>query len=164
VAAEFGHLTVRRGGRRCACGRRGCLEAYASATGVVRSARAKVRREGDSLILRLAGGKPSAITSELVSRAARAGDAAAREILDEAGRLIGFAVGNLLGILNPQVVVIGGGLARAGRMILGPLREEARRNCFKAAYKSARIVRGRLGDDAGILGAALTAFRAVGSM
>ena len=159
VAAEFGHITVRPNGRRCACGRRGCLEAYASATGVVRTARAKVRRDRNSLILRLAGGRPSAITSAIVYRAAKRGDATARNVLTQTGRMLGMAIGNLLGIFNPQMVVIGGGLARAGRMLLDPIRAEAARNCFAAAFNSARIVKGKLGDDAGMLGAALTAFR-----
>lgn len=159
VAGEFGHITVRPGGRLCGCGRRGCLETYASATGVARTARAMMRRRRASAILRLAGGKISAVTSEVVYRAAKKGDGAAREIIREAGRMLGFVIGNLMGAFNPEVVVITGGMARAGGMLLKPLRDEAARHCFASAFESAGIAPGRLGDDAGMLGAALTAFR-----
>jgi len=148
VAGELGHITVKPGGRKCGCGKRGCLETYASASGVARSA-----------ILRLAGGKMSAVNSAIVYRAAMQGDRAAREVLHETGRILGAAIGNLLNVLNPAVVVLTGGLARAGSLLFRPLIAEAPKHCFRAAFRGTRIVRGKLGDDAGIAGAALTAFQ-----
>jgi glucokinase len=159
VAGELGHITVKPGGRKCGCGKRGCLETYASASGVARTARARIRRGNRSAILRLAGGKMSAVNSAVVHRAAMHGDRAAREVLHETGRILGAAIGNLLNVLNPAVVVLTGGLARAGSLLFRPLIAEAPKHCFRAAFRGTRIVRGKLGDDAGIAGAALTAFQ-----
>jgi glucokinase len=159
VAGELGHITVKPGGRKCGCGKRGCLETYASASGVARTARARIRRGDRSAILRLAGGKISAVNSAVVHRAAMQGDRAAREVLHETGRILGAAIGNLLNVLNPAVVVLTGGLARAGSLLFRPLIAEAPKHCFRAAFRGTRIVRGKLGDDAGIAGAALTAFQ-----
>lgn len=120
VAAELGHITVKPGGRKCGCGKRGCLETYASASGVARSARALIRKGSGSKMYQLAGNKLSAVSSAVVDRAARQGDRVARAVLDETGRILGMAIGNLLNVLNPAVVVLTGGLSRAGRMLFGP--------------------------------------------
>jgi len=159
VAGELGHMTVRPGGRMCGCGKRGCIETYASASGVARTARAKIQRNKHSAILALAGGKASAITSAIVYQAAMRGDVIAGKVLEETGRILGMAIGNLLNILNPAMVVLTGGLARAGRLLFDPLRAEVPKHCFPAAFRGTRIVPGKLGDDAGMAGAALSAFQ-----
>jgi len=159
IAGELGHMTVRPGGRVCGCGKHGCIETYASASGVAWTARARVRRNKKSAILRFAGGKMSAITSAIVYRAAIQGDRTAREVLEETGRILGAAIGNILNILNPAMIVLTGGLARAGRLLFHPLRAEVPKHCFPAAFRGTRVVPGKLGDDAGIAGAALSAFQ-----
>jgi len=159
IAGELGHMTVRPGGRVCGCGKHGCIETYASASGVAWTARARVRRNKKSAILRFVGGKMSAITSAIVYRAAIQGDRTAREVLEETGRILGAAIGNILNILNPAMIVLTGGLARAGRLLFHPLRAEVPKHCFPAAFRGTRVVPGKLGDDAGIAGAALSAFQ-----
>jgi len=126
---------------------------------VARSAREAVRRNKKSLLLPLAGGKPPAITSAIVYDAAVRGDRTAREVLAETGRILAEVIGSLINVLNPAMVVLTGGLSRAGRLLFGPLREEVPKHCFAVSLKGTRIVPGKLGDNAGLAGAALFAFQ-----
>ena len=149
TAGEIGHMIVVRGGRRCGCGARGCLERYASATGAVLNARALLRKEKKSLILELADGKPKNITSHAVYRAARRGDAVAAAALTETARYLAIGVSNILNVLNPQMVVIAGGLANAGEYLMRPLRAAVKETAIPAAFAACKIVRGKLGRRCG---------------
>ncbi len=158
VAGEIGHMKIRRSGRLCGCGARGCLERYASATGVVLSAKTRLRKNAGSLILKLVKGDIGKVTAKIVTSAAKEGDETAIEILAETAGHLAFGVANILNVLNPRMVVICGGLARAGKFLFTPLKTEVKRLALESAFRNVRIVRGKLGDRAGLLGAAAVAF------
>ena len=156
LAGEIGHTTIDLHGRRCKCGNYGCLEAYASGTNIAERARERVANDGDSELLRLAGGKPERITAATVYEAARAGDDAALDVVKETAAFLGAGVANLLNTFNPDVVVIAGGVTQAGDALFEPLRAEARRRAFKSAFDACRIVPGELEGAAGVVGAVAT--------
>ena len=162
VAGEIGHMIVVRNGRRCGCGARGCLEQYASATGAVLNARALLRKNKESLILKLADGKTKNITSQIIYQAAKRGDAVAAAALEETARYLAIGVSNIINILNPQMIVVTGGLANAGARLMRPLWAAVKKTAVPAAYAACKIVRGKLGDDSGILGAGAVAFASIG--
>jgi glucokinase len=157
VAAEIGHMRVGPGGRICGCGNRGCWEQYASGTALVRDTRDQAR-EG-SLIARTlvdrAGGDVDAITGPLITQAAHEGDAFAREQLASLGRWLGEGIASLAAVLDPAVVVIGGGVSEAGDLLLGSVREHFRANLTGRHYRPELEVRAAmLGNKAGVIGAA----------
>jgi glucokinase len=137
-------------------GRLGSLEALGAGPAVARLAEEELRSRSSLLIRRLAGNRK--ITAEVVAKAARRGDRGARRVLEEVGTNLGRGVASIVSLLNPELVVIGGGLAGAGELILAPLRRAARQWGQPLASRQVRIVRSRLGDDAGVLGAARYAF------
>lgn len=154
-AGELGHVTILPDGPACGCGNQGCLHSLASEPAIVRLARAKARQaEPPSLLADLAGGQLGQVTLDLVLAAAEQGDAGARETLAEAGVYLGLAIANLVNPINPRRVVIGGPVARAGDLLLEPLRREVRRRALWDALDGLTIVRSTLGDDAGTIGAA----------
>jgi glucokinase len=157
-AAEFGHVTVRRGGRRCSCGRRGCIEAYASGTSIATRAREAVLDRPDSVL----AARPE-ITAEDVSRAAAAGDPLARDLWAETVDLLGSAVTDLVNVFEPDVVVLGGGVTRAGAMLLDPVREIVAAEAMPPAAAAARVVLAELGDSVGVVGAGVVAREFAGS-
>ena len=161
-AGELGHQTVDLDGARCNCGSRGCVEYYSSATGVVRMARrqAGIRR---SSLCKMAGGDLERLTARMVFDAARLGDPVADAVVDRAARYLGAAVANTVNTLNPDVVIIGGGVARAGDVLMRPLRKHFRSYVLPLSARGVRIVRAKLGDDAGLMGAAEYVFQQLDS-
>ncbi len=154
-AGELGHVTVLPDGPVCGCGNRGCLHTVASASAIVRLARAKARRvEGTSALSRLTDGLLGQVTLELVREAAALGDAAALETLAEAATYLGLALANVVNLVNPRMVVLGGPIAQIGEPFLAPLRREVRRRALWDALAGLEIVPSALGDDAGVIGAA----------
>ena len=152
TGAELGHIIIQRGGRLCGCGARGCLEAYTSATAVV-------ARTGE----RLAAGAASALADRPdfsckdVFDAAKAGDALAGEIVRETAECLGIGITSLLHVLNPEMVVLTGGMMGAGEAFLEQIRATVRANAFERAWSSCPVLWSTLGGDAGVLGAALAA-------
>jgi len=163
AAAEFGHMIVEPRGRKCNCGKSGCLEAYASATAISKKGRKKAGEGGASAILELAGGDEVNITSELVTRAAAGGDSVALEILEEAAWYLALGVSNVMNALNPDIVVIGGGVIGAGELLFDPLRRFVSELTFDTIDNAASIVPAKLGIKAGTVGAAGIAMRREGS-
>ena len=155
VAGAAGWMAI-EGGWRPEYGRIGCLEALGAGPAVARIAQMKLRSNPSSLIRSLAGKR--AITAEVVAEAARRGDRTARRVLEDVGSNLGRGVASIVSLLNPELVVMGGGLAGAGELILAPLRRAARQWGQPLSSRQVRIVRSRLGDDAGVLGAARYAF------
>jgi glucokinase len=152
MAGEVGHITVNPDGPLCPCGNRGCLERYSSATAVIEMAHAAAAGGGNTTLKDLK--KSGLITAEAVADAAKKGDRAACRIFFEAGKYLGIAIADLINLLNIECVVIGGGMAGAWDLFIGPLKEEVSSRAFKIPAKRCRIVRGRLKDEAGVLGAA----------
>jgi glucokinase len=145
--------------------RLGCFEALAAGPAVAKLGKLAWQKNRASLIGTLARlGKDAnqisdskfqnSITAEVVAAAARRGDQAARRVLEEVGTNLGLGVSNIVSLLNPEVVVLGGGLASLGNLLLAPLRKAVRQWGQPLARRQVRIVKSRLGDEAGILGAA----------
>ena len=153
TAGEIGHVCVEPLGVDCGCGSVGCLEQYCSATAIARMAREIRNQYPDSLIEDKAG-----ITSLDVFNAGKAGDKLALEVFRRMGLYLGIALGGLINVLNPEVIVIGGGVAAGWELFIDHLRKEVKDRAFHQPAERAKIIRAQLGDDAGILGAARLAF------
>ncbi len=132
----------------------GCLEALGAGPAVARFAKNTRRRKERGLMDRLAAARGGRLTGEIVTQAARRSDSEARRVLERIGENLGRGVSNIISLLNPEVVVLGGGLASAGELVLEPLRRAARKWGQPLATRQVRILRSRLGEEAGILGAA----------
>ncbi len=157
VAAEIGHMRVVPDGRICGCGNRGCWEQYASGTALVRDTKEQAAQ--GSLIARglldRAGGVVDDISGPLITEAAREGDSFAREQLASLGRWLGEGIASLTAVLDPAVVVIGGGVSEAGDLLLDPVRAHFKANLTGRHYRPELEVRAALlGNKAGMIGAA----------
>jgi glucokinase len=159
-AGEIGHMTIVDGGPLCACGQHGCVEALASGTAIARMAREAVSRADDSILLELAADNPSRITGALVTEAARADDEVAVDVLARAGWALGVCFANLTNLLDPELIVIGGGAAEAGWYLTEPARLELVRRVADRRQPP-ELVMARLGGDAGMVGAAFLALDAL---
>jgi glucokinase len=153
TAGEIGHTTIDLNGRRCACGNYGCLEAYASGPNIAARAREGVESGRDSVLLELVDGDPERITAVTVYDALLAGDKHAQEVMLETAKVLGAGIANVVNVLNPEMVVIVGGVTRAGEHLFQPLCAEVRRRAFDVAVEACRIVPGQL-EVAGVVGAA----------
>jgi glucokinase len=153
-AAEIGHTTIDFMGRRCGCGNHGCLEAYASGPNIAARARDGIEAGHDSLLPDLVDGDLDRITAALVYEALVRGDEYAANVMSETAKMLGVGVANLVNIFNPEVVVIVGGVTRAGEHLFGPLRAEVKRRAFVSAVDACAIVPGELLQTAGVVGAA----------
>lgn len=154
---EVGHLRVVPDGHRCGCGNKGCWEQYASGTALVREARALARSGAPhaARILELAGGTADAIEGATVTEAAEEGDPAARELLEDLGRWLGEGIASLAAVLDPAVVVVGGGVSSAGELLLEPARRAFKRQLSARGHRPTMTISlATLGNEAGIIGAA----------
>jgi len=151
-AGELGHVIVRRGGRQCGCGRCGCLETYASATGVVRTAREMLSNSEEKSLLRDLN--PENITSKDVYAAAVKGDKIAQEIFEYTGTILGEALADFVAFSSPEAIVLFGGLTKAGDLILNPVRRAMEDNMLKIYQGKTKLLISQLKEsDAAILGA-----------
>jgi glucokinase len=150
AAGEIGHMCIDPDGPQCNCGNRGCLETYASATGMVRRMREAIERGADCPL----AADPDALTARRIYEAAVGGDTAARRVVEDTGRYLGVAASNIMHALNPNVIAFSGGVTGAGEMLMGPLLREAEWRTLEQSRRGVRICFSALGDDAGILGAA----------
>ena len=156
TAGELGHTVVEPNGRYCGCGNQGCLEAYAGAKNIVERMQEKIET-GQSTILAQAIKNGTALTPRQIAEAAHAGDKVAMEIFAETGRYIGIALTSIAHILNPQIAIIGGGIAEAGeKLLFEPIRVELSKRAMDIPARM-KIVKAHLGNDAGIVGAAMLA-------
>ncbi len=147
MAGEIGHLTVEREGEPCPCGNRGCLERYASASGVARRYR-RLQEESSG------SPSPEETTAATVHSLALKGDALALRTFREAGTCLGIALASIVNIVNPEVIIIGGGLLPAWDFFMPSAREEMFRRAFQAPAERVGILPALLGDQAGYIGAA----------
>lgn len=154
VAGEIGHMSIDSTGRKCKCGNYGCLEAYASGPAIAARAVEGLLSGEESLLLSLVDGDITRITAETVYEGIVAGDPFAREVMRDTAKFLGAGIANLINLLNPEMVVISGGVTRAGDHLLEPLRNEVRRRAFRPAFENCRIVTSELGNRAGVIGAA----------
>ena len=150
-AGEIGHMTYIPDGMACSCGKRGCLEAYASASAIIRSARSVHKRGLNSA---LTGLNPDSLDARIVCDLAREGDEVARSIVQDAGKAIGVVTGGVINLLGLDRVVLGGGVAAAGDILLDQVKLYAARHALPMAFQQCEILTSTLGNDAGLLGAA----------
>src|SRR4051812_22970312 len=173
VGGDLGHVNVHPGGRVCACGHRGCLDGYASAPSLaawarddLRIASAAARATGKApavgrRLLEHADGDPERITAATMERAADAGDDLAIHLLDEASRLLGLAVANLVTALNPSRLLLGGTLLASSPRMRAGTQQSLAQNASRAALAALEVSAPALGEEAAIIGAALMAAEAV---
>jgi glucokinase len=161
LAGEIGHIIVEPDGPTCGCGNRGCWEQVASGAAIARAGGRAVTDEPGSAIARLATGDPRRATGELVTEAARDGDPAALVILTAVARRLGEGIAGLVNVLDPEVVVLGGGVGESGDLLLGPLREAYQASVEGVDVRpEVAIVPAQLGNEAGAIGAAFLALEA----
>jgi glucokinase len=155
TAGEIGHICVERDGRQCNCGARGCLEQYASVSGMVKTARMRIEQGGlDTALIEMCEGNLDNLTGKMISDAIEQGDAFAKWVMEETGRWLGVGIGSIINLLNPEMVVLAGGMIAAGDVLFTPVRETARAQSFEVPGKRAEIIPAGLGGDAGVIGAA----------
>ena len=158
-AGELGHISLSFDGPKCGCGNKGCLEAYASALGIVRSTKELIKKNKKSLIYKLIDGNLDKITPAIVTRAARKGDKLAKKIWSDTGYYLGSGIATIVNIFNPEMVVLTGGMTGAGNLLLKKMWETVRKRTYKCPVKGLKILIGKLPDNAGAMGAAKTAFQ-----
>jgi glucokinase len=162
TAAEIGHMIIHERGLVCGCGKRGCLEAYASATGVIKRTVSLMKAGGDTILRELEYGHLEDITCELVYRAAERGDELSQRIVEETARYLGIGIASIVNIINPEMVILSGGMTAAGDLLFKPVRKYARKYALEAAIRGVRIVPAKLGGNTGALGAAATVLKRKG--
>jgi glucokinase len=156
AGAELGHTVIEVGGAPCGCGLRGCLEQYASGVGIVRMAIEAIEDDPKTSILNFAGAKEN-VTAEHVGQAAREMDETARAVLRRAGRALGIGLSNIANVFDPEVIVLSGGVTRAGEPLLGPARDQFVEMTELQRRRPVRLAVTTLGNDAGIIGSAALA-------
>lgn len=159
-AGELGHVIMKRNnGRVCGCGRTGCLEAYCSATGVARTAREFLEIRTEPSLLRNIALED--ITSKDVYDAAMAGDMIAKEVFEYTGKILGEAIADMICFSSPQAIVLFGGLAKSGDLLLRPLQESLEANIFPAFKGKTQVILSELKEsDAAVLGASALGWEA----
>ncbi len=150
---EIGHIIVEHGGYPCTCGEKGCLEALASATALIRFGTEAAEADPDSLIVKQTGGDLSAIDAKLVIDCAKEGDAAALSAFDRYLDYLATGCASIVNLLDPEVIAIGGGVSHAGSFLFEPLNQLTLEKCF--FDECCKVVPAVMGNDAGIIGAAM---------
>jgi glucokinase len=155
-AAEGGHVSIDFRGPRCNCGKRGCIEALASGTAIARRARDAITADAarGAGLMALASGDAAAIRSEMVARAAGAGDELAREILSETIEYLAVWLGNIVDLLEPDVMILGGGVAEMLRGHFGEIQARMKNWCVNARHGEIALVPAHYGENSGIAGGA----------
>ncbi|HEY5902405.1 MAG TPA: ROK family protein [Anaerolineales bacterium] len=154
TGAELGHTMIDFNGPACGCGNRGCLEAYASGPAIAAAGMKAVSQGMTTRIAELCEGDLNRITPELIATGARDGDAVAMDIYEKAGFYIGIAAANTCVALGPRRVIIGGGVARAGDLLLEPIRRTLSERVRVMPIEQVVVVPSQLGDNAGVIGVA----------
>jgi glucokinase len=154
VAGEFGHTTIDSTGRKCKCGNYGCLEAYASGPNIAARAVEGLEHGTESVLFDLVDGDLKRVTAATVYEGVVRGDPYCQEVMKETAKFLGVGVANLINSLNPDAVVIAGGVTRAGDHLFIPLEKEIRRRAFRAAVDACRVLPAALPETAGVIGAA----------
>ena len=157
-AGEIGHMTIDTNGPRCDCGNIGCLEQLAAGKAIAREAKERLGSGERSTLTEAVAGKIENITAKEVAVAAQKGDPLAGEVINSAATYLGIGMVNLVNIFNPEMIVVGGGVAKMGDLLLNPARRVVMERAFPESVAAVRIVTTELGDDAGLLGAAHFAF------
>ncbi len=152
TAGEIGHMSIARDGKYCGCGNYGCLERYVGKDGIIERFE-MYRSKGieTSIDAYLEDGK---VTPKAIALAAAKGDKISIEVLKETGEILGHAIATLVNILNPEMIIIGGGISNAGELLMEPVRTGMLKHAYTIPAAAVEIVRAQLGNDAGLVGSA----------
>ncbi len=154
TAGEIGHVVVERNnGRICGCGSTGCLEAYASGPSIVQMAKEYMMGGKSTKFKEIAAGNE--VTPFMVFEAAKQGDAVAKRIFTIAGEYLGIALVSVVNLLNPEKIIVGGGVGQAGDLLLDPVRKLIKERCISLSAQAVQIVQAELGESAGVVGASM---------
>ena len=151
---EIGHTTVDYNGPKCSCGNNGCLEVMVSGPAVVKRAIKAIKEGEKSVISELVNYDLNKISAEIVYKAANQGDKLGRSIMEKTGEYLGTGVANIINLFNPELVIVGGGVARAGDLIFEPLKKAVQERAFSVSAEVAKIIPVSLGKDCTVIGAA----------
>ncbi|HBO84580.1 MAG: hypothetical protein A2073_03425 [Deltaproteobacteria bacterium GWC2_42_11] len=163
AAGEVGHIVVEPMGAQCRCGSFGCLEAYASSTGLVRMAIDDFYSRNAVSLRRLCNNNKKKITPEVIARLAERGDSFCISLFEMVGTYLGIAMADIVNLLNPELIVIGGGLSKSAHLFLNTAKKEFKRRSLKAAGKNIKIVTAS-SDKAGVVGAAYMVLKRFGAI
>lgn len=159
MAGELGHIKVEPGGRRCGCGEQGCLEAYAGGRNLILQMREALEAGQQTSLEKRCGGDPALLNPAILEQEALAGDPVARRIYDRATGHLALAVANQVTVLNPSRLILGGGVLNHTTAMRDRVREGVARFSSRTSAAAVKVVNAELGDDSGIIGAALLATR-----
>lgn len=152
--SELGHCVIVEDGEPCTCGRKGCFEAYASATALIRNGKKAVEQNKESLLFQLCNGEIDTLNPKMIFEAEKEGDETAKSVLDEYRKKLALGIANYVNIFRPEVILIGGGISGQGEVLLAPVREEVKKQSFGGAYAEVpEIKTASLGNEAGMIGA-----------
>ena len=152
AGGEVGHIKVAKNGKLCGCGQEGCWEAYASATGLIREAQSRLAVNKTNKLYERVKGRE--IEAKDIFDVAKEGDEFALKLVDYEADYIALGIGNLLNVLDPEIIVVGGGVALAGDILFNAINEKLKQYALPSTLENLKIVQAQLGNDAGILGAA----------
>ncbi len=156
AAGEMGHMVIKFGGERCTCGRRGCWEAYSSATALIRQTQDKMSKNFDSIMWDMVSGDIRNVDGETAFQAMRQGDSAARDVVNNYVYYLSVGIVNVINIFQPKVLCIGGGIGNEGEELLNPIRYYVNNEHYSLnSDKQTILCSAILGNDAGVIGAAL---------
>ena len=155
TAGEIGHITLEPYGLRCNCGSMGCIERYLGANYLSAQAKEAVERGKSKKILKLVDGRIEDINPEILAKAANMGDELANEIWFQAGERLGIVLAGLVNLMNPELIVLAGGLSKAGNLILKPLKETVKKRAFQTPAQACQIIISKYNQKLGVVGAAL---------
>lgn len=153
AGGEIGHIKLVKDGKLCGCGQKGCFEAYASATGIIREATSRLAINKQNLLYKMIEGKIDTLEAKDIFDAAKEGDKFSLDIVEYEAEYLAMGIGSILNTINPEVVVLGGGVAMAGDILMLPMMEKLKKYALPVVLKDLRIVQGVLGNEAGIKGA-----------
>lgn len=153
AGGEIGHMKIVKDGRVCGCGQKGCFEAYASATGLIREAVSRLTVNKQNLLYTMIEGNIAGLEAKDIFDAAKEGDAFSLDLVDYEAEYLAMGIANILNIINPETIVLGGGVALAGDILLDPLRKKLEKYALPVTLEDLKIVQGILGNEAGIKGA-----------
>ena len=159
AAGEIGHISIDENGPVCVCGSKGCAERFVGSRFILEEAVRRLKRGARSVVRDWIQDNYGNLTLEMLSRAARQKDAFAMIIWQEVGRHVGVLLANVVNLLNPEIIVIGGGVANAGSLILDPIRKMVRERAFAVSCHKLQIVPTKFKDKAGVIGAAVLALQ-----
>lgn len=155
VGMEIGHMVLVPEGKLCTCGNLGCLESYASATGIINMGKEAMKQNTDCAIAKKAKGDPKNVSAKLIIDLAKKGDKIALDIFNDYTRYLAYAVVNIINFNDPEVIIFGGGVSKAGDFLIGSIKSKVAPRVFCKQAPYSEIILSKMGNEAGVIGAAL---------